>query len=188
MLYGSFEDRRAILGSGRGKLLSSPALAWITAFVLVTSAAMYAMNDDSMELLSRKQSQSDLDSYFKNVESSDSDDQSGNEEHHAWSGIDSSTRDYIENKRKSLRKNEGFTTFDKNGHSVPLRKVWSASAAAARLESAALINEEDTSKLPAPKSSYHAYSMAELAKMRAQAQSNYKGYITNKKVVHISIS
>jgi hypothetical protein len=179
MLYGSFEIDRAVPRSGMSKTLRSPALIWLATFALVASAAIFTMKDDTTELISRKQSQNDLDSYFKDLDSSDADSGDGDkqEEHHAWSGMDSDTRKYIENKRKSLHKNGGFTTFDKEGHSVPLRSVWSASAAAARLESAASIDSNT-----APKSSYHSYSMAELAKMRAQAQSHYKVYITDKKV------
>ena len=185
MLYASFESGKSVPIAGKNRLIKSTAvIVWLTAFALVATAATFVIRYDttSNELLSRKQSQDDLNSYFNDLDSSDADSKEAS--HHSWGGMDAQTRSYIDNKRKALRHGGGFTTFDKSGHAVPIRKVWSASAAAARLESASLVSSKVSHLAKSTvKSSYEPHSVAELAKMRAAAESQYQLHRAHTKVI-----
>ena len=130
------------------------------------------------ELLTRSESQHDLDSFFNDLDSDGADD--SDKKPHAWSGMDATTRNYIDKKRKALRKNGGFTSFDRSGHAVAIREKWSSSAA--RLQSAALLSSKENSLAASKRASPAHYSMADLAKMQKAAQAHYLVYKKEKKV------
>jgi hypothetical protein len=178
-MYGSIESRQLSRVVSRGGSVSSAVVVWLAAFALAAMTVTYgSVNSHPTELLSRSQSQHELDSYFKDLDSDGAD--NSEQKSHAWSGMDATTRNYIDNKRKALHKSGGFTTFDKSGHAVPIREKWSS--AAARLESAALISSKDNSPASPKRSSPAHYSMADMAKMQAAAQAHYLVYKKDKKV------
>jgi hypothetical protein len=179
-MYGSIESRQISRMVGRGGSVASAAVVWLAAFALVamTVTFMGDRSSHSTELLSRSASQHDLDSFFNGLDSDGADDSEAKP--HAWSGMDATTRNYIENKRKALHSNGGFTSFDKSGHAVSIREKWSS--AAARLQSDALISSKEITAASPKRATPALYSMAELAKMQQAAQAHYLVYKKEKKV------
>jgi hypothetical protein len=181
-MYASIDSRKPSRVVNRGASVTSAALVWLAAFSLMAMTVTFkgygSMTSHATELLTRSESQHDLDSFFSGLDSDGADD--SEQKPHAWNGMDASTRNYIENKRKALRTNGGFTSFDKSGHAVPIREKWNS--AAARLQSAALVSSKKNAPAAPKRASPAHYSMADLAKMQEAAQAHYMVYKKEKRV------
>ena len=94
----------------------------------VLSNTISKRNFEASLLLGRQEAQDDLNDYFNHI---DTDTHS-----RAWNDMDEDSKKYIEGKRKAIHSGGGsFMTVDKDGHARQLKKIWTAAAAAADLDS-----------------------------------------------------